>query len=373
MDTDSNKDNTKALSTSDVLSVICFVFTAYCILKLFQPSQDARMSEPSPAGPAIGSQETFRTSEVGRDEQYENAEKGGEDSEEEKDGMRRNEWEKSFDVEGGRTDIISLGESDGSGASGLSGEEEEDGGQREDEDEHSNWDGDEEKDQEEEAEAKPRSSKERGRIHTAYTAPENPAPPKKQSEVKQARKPTAALRQYNDDFYPLYDPVAQNQGTGWYGRFRHYNQYWDCPLYINPYLKESELDRIPHHGVRLDDLTASKVLRHFDRKTLHARWPTEFDLKGMIRATRVPLGRAAKRWVYDGERDVEGRLVEEEGWYYLSWRGIHTFMGKEGLDADRYWVRPKDESFKCDGFDFKREDWAEVQLASEDPKDPTFL
>ena len=93
----------------------------------------------------------------------------------------------------------------------------------------------------------------------------------------------------------------------------------------------------------------------------------------MIRATRVPLGRAAKRWVKSGERDVEGKRVEEEGWYYLSWGGLHTLMGKEGLDADRYWVRPSFESFKCPGLGFKRENWAEVQLAPEDPEDPTFL
>ena len=93
----------------------------------------------------------------------------------------------------------------------------------------------------------------------------------------------------------------------------------------------------------------------------------------MIRATRVPLGRAAKRWVNRGERDVDEKLVEQAGWYYLSWGGIHTLMGKEGLDADRYWIRPSFESFKCPGLDFKISDWAEIQMAPEDPADPTFL
>ena len=48
-------------------------------------------------------------------------------------------------------------------------------------------------------------------------------------------------------------------------------------------------------------------------------------------------------------------------------------MGKEGLDVDRYWVRPSFEDFKCRGLDFKRSDWAEIQMAPEDPDDPTFL
>ena len=136
---------------------------------------------------------------------------------------------------------------------------------------------------------------------------------------------------------------------------------------------DTELEQIPHSGVRVDDLTASKVLSHYGRKILRTRWPAEFDQQGMIRATRVPLGRAAKRWVNRGERNVDEKLVEQSGWYYLSWGGIHTLMGKEGLDVRRYRIRPSFESFKCPGLGFKISDWAEVQLAPEDPADPTFL
>ena len=368
MDADSNKDDTAMLSTSDVLSVICFVFTAYYILKIFQPSQDAPMPEPSPGPSRTGEWETLRTSDISSVEQFENAETRREIPEE-NFGMRGNEWVNSFGIEGGRTDIISPLESEESGAGDLSGEEEEeDEGGSGDENEN------EEKDKEdEEEEAKPQSSKERGRFRTAYNAPTNLAPPKKQREIKQARKPTAALLIYRDGHYVPYKPMTKNQGTAVLGPFRHFSQYDGYALYINPHLKETELEQIPRSGVRVDDLTASKVLLHYSQRTLHSRWPAEFDLKGMIRSTRVPLGRAAKRWVKSGERDVEGKRVEEEGWYYLSWGGIHTLMGKEGLDADRYWVRPSFESFKCPGLGFKRADWAEIQLAPEDPEDPTFL
>lgn len=379
MDADSNKDDTAMLSTSNVLSVICFVFTAYYILKLFQPSQDAAMPEPSPGPPRTGEREILRTSGIGDDEQFENAETERESPEEEMFGMRRHEWDQSFGVEGGRTDIITLSEEEESGAGGSLGDEEEkDEGGREDEDR--DWDGDEDEDEEndqekeeEEEEPKPRSSKERGRTWTAYNAPTNPTPSKKQREIKPPRKPPQGLLIYNDAHYPLYNPTTYNQGTAVRDPFRHFSQYDGYALYINPHLKEMELEQIPHWGVRVDDLTASKVLLHYSQRTLHTRWPAEFDLKGMIRATRVPLGRAAKRWVKRGERDVDGERVEEEGWYYLSWGGIHTLMGKEGLDADRYWVRPSFESFKCPGLGFKRSDWAEIQLAPEDPEDPTFL
>ena len=382
MEADSNKVDTAIPSTSDVLSVICFILTAYCILKLFQPLQDAPMAEPSPGPPRAREEEIIGTSDISNEEQLENVETERESPEEEILGTRRNEWEESFGVEGGRTNIISLSESEGSGAGGLSGEEEdEDEGEREDKD--NDWDGDEDEDEDEENDqeekeddeekAKPRSSKERGRTWAAYNAPTNPRPSKNQREIKPPRKLTDAQRKYDTDFYRPYNLEYPNPGAPVLGPHRHYDQYNDHALYINPNLKVTELDQIPHFGVRVDDLTASKVLPHFSQKTLNERWQAEFDVKGMIRATRAPLGRAAKCWVESGQRDVEEKRVEEEGWYYLSWGGIHTLMGKEGLDADRYWVRPSFESFKCPGLGFKKSDWAEIQLAPEDPEDPTIL
>ena len=376
MDTDPDYEDTAMPSASDVLSVLCFVFTAYCILKLFQPSQDAPMPEPSPGQAQMGGQEILGTTDVGSDGQVDHAETERESPEEEEFEASRNEWERSFGVEGGRTTVISLVDGEESGAGDLLEEEEEDEGEREDAE--VGEDRDETKDEEEDlenedAEARPRSSKKRGRTYAAYNAPTNPARPKKQREIKPPRRPNAALRKYHTGFYRPYNLMYPNRGAKVFGPFRHYDQYNDYALYVKPNLKETELDQIPHFGVRVDDLTASKVLPHFDRKTLHDHWPAEFDLKGMIRATRVPLGRAAKRWVESGERDVEGRWVDEEGWYYLSWGGIHTLMGKEGLDADRYWVRPSFEDFKCRGLDFQKSDWAEIQLAPEDPEDPTFL
>ena len=372
MDADSNKDDTAMLSTSDVLSVICFVFTAYYILRIFQPSQDAPMPEPSPGPSRTAEREILRTSDISSVEQFENAEIRREIPENFE--MRGNEWVNSFGVEGGRTDIISPLESEESGAGDLSGEEEEDEGGRGDEDWNEEKDQeDEDEEEEDEEETKPRSSKERGRFRTAYNAPTNLAPPKKQREIKQARKPTAALLIYRDGHYVPYNPMTQNQGTAVLGPFRHFSQYDGYALYINPHLKETELEQIPHSGVRVDDLTASKVLLHYSQRTLHNRWRADFDHRGMIRAIRVPLGRAAKRWVKSGERDVKGERVEKEGWYYLSWGGIHTLMGKEGLDVKRYRIRPSHDKFKCDGLGFKISDWAEIQLAPEDPEDPTFL
>ena len=358
MDNDSNKDNTGTPSTGNVLSFFCFVVTAYYVLKLFEPSQDAPMAEPSPGRPHIESQEILRTSDVSSGDQSESA--GPErESSQEKYEVRRKEWKESFGVEEGETDDLFLSESEEGGATDLSEQEEEE-------------EEEEEKEEKDKEEAESGSSRERSRILTADNTP-TPAPSKKQRIIKPPQKPTPGLRKYDTNHYRIYDATTQNQGAAVGGAFRHFGQYDGYALYINPNLKDTELDQIPHSRVRVDDLTASKVLSHYNYSILRTRWPAEFDQKGMIRATRVPLGRAAKRWVNRGERDVDRNLVVKEGWYYLSWGGIHTLMGKEGLDVDRYRVRPSFKNFKCPGLGFKRSDWAEVQLAPEDPSDPTFL
>ena len=148
--------------------------------------------------------------------------------------------------------------------------------------------------------------------------------------------------------------------------------YDDYLLYMNP--GQPEIEEIPFPGIRLDDRTAARALDGLKRKSLHARWPTEFDTNGMIRATRIPLGHAAKNLVEVGDTDVDGNAVEagQEGWYYLWWGGIHCLMGKEGYDAGLYLIRPSHEDFICPGLGFKLTRKAVVQLPSGDPNDLTF-
>ena len=113
-------------------------------------------------------------------------------------------------------------------------------------------------------------------------------------------------------------------------------------------------------GVRLDDLTASRVLGQFTVKELNEYRPAKFDTKGMIRAVRVPLGDASKMYVHAGEIDADGKTVEsaDEGWYYKWWGGIHLLCGEEGFET--YMIRP---SFKQmgKGFSFKLSHRAKIQ------------
>lgn len=49
-------------------------------------------------------------------------------------------------------------------------------------------------------------------------------------------------------------------------------------------------------------------------KTLARNWPADFDQAGRIRATSVPLGHAYKTFVKAGEKDINGKVVTEEGY-----------------------------------------------------------
>ena len=348
MDTDSDRDSTGMTLTSNVLSFFCFMVMAYYILKIFKPSQDAPMLEPSPGRPHMSSLEILRISDVSVGDDSENGGTEKEGSEEEKDEVRYNRRKKSLVVKERKTDELLLSESEESGAMDLSEQEES------------------------EQEAEPRSNRSRSSVPITANDPTTPAPSKKQR--KRSRTPPQRLLQYGDDRYRIYDPTTQNQGTAVVGgSSRDFGQYDDLALYINLNLRDKALEQIPHSGVRVDDLTASKLLQHYNRKILHTRWPAEFDQKGMVPAERVGLGRAAKRWVNRDERDVDLKLGKKAGWYYLSWGGIHTLMRKEGVEAGCYRIRPSHEKFKCPGLGFKISDWAEVQLAPEDPADPTFL
>ena len=195
---------------------------------------------------------------------------------------------------------------------------------------------------------------------------------KRRKDIGQPRYPPHRFRRYDTSHYTLYDPEVGNVGPRVNGKFRKFAQYDEYTLFMNPAIER--LEDIPTSGVRLDDMTVAFVMELCTKKTLHANWPADFDKKGMIRATRVPLGHAAKFRKNEGEVDLDGNLVPKggEGYYYKWWRGLHCLCGKEGLDRNLYLIRPSHETFRCPGFGSKVSSRARIQLPSGDPRDPTF-
>lgn len=126
----------------------------------------------------------------------------------------------------------------------------------------------------------------------------------------------------------------------------------------------SRAEDVPQLPLRLDDRLCALVYEKFDQKQLNRLWPSEFDLEGMVRATRAPLGHAAKHYYKPDDVDYDGNVLQpgEEGWYYLWLGGLQCLMGKEGWDAGRYLQRPSDEK-KFTGFAFKKAFKAVVQAA----------
>ncbi|KAL8637942.1 MAG: hypothetical protein Q9226_009054 [Calogaya cf. arnoldii] len=190
--------------------------------------------------------------------------------------------------------------------------------------------------------------------------------------IKPPREPNEALKRYTTSLYARYDPLRKNVGpvAGKFdGTFKIYNAY---TLVVNPTMA---IGNLPTSGVRVDDFLAGKLLMsNHSSKVLHQAWPAEFDHNGMIRATRIPLGHAAKQWRKVGDTDIDGKVVQpgQEGWYYDWWRGLHCLMGKEGYDAGMYLVRPSWEKFLCEGMTFKIGCKAVVQLPTGDPNDRTL-
>lgn len=136
--------------------------------------------------------------------------------------------------------------------------------------------------------------------------------------------------------------ILSRQTYGAHTTFADYDEY---TLFMLPAVQD--IEQIPTRGVRLDDQHIAIVLEssEFSKKQLTTNWQGEFDKNGMTRASRVPLGHAAKAYKNVGDRDIDGKVLREgeEGWYYLWHRGLQMLGGQESLDANIYRQRPSFE------------------------------
>ena len=189
--------------------------------------------------------------------------------------------------------------------------------------------------------------------------------PKKARVIKPPRQPTTILRQFNTAHYLHYNPTLKHVGPKVEGKFTKFSAYDAYYLFIDDSVTLMNFKaKVPISGVRLDDRTAALALLLHDAKKLHENWPAEFDAAGMIRATRMPLGSAFKKLRKVGEVDLDGKVVEEEAYYYQWWKGLHCLMGQEGADQDLYMIRPSWETFRCEEFGFKITHKAVIQASS---------
>ena len=117
--------------------------------------------------------------------------------------------------------------------------------------------------------------------------------------------------------------------------------------------------------MRLDDYAVSIIAKEMGVKERSTNFPAEFDKAGMTRATRVPLGIAAKTYQDVGAVDLDRNMVEkgQEGWYYLWYRGLQLLCGKEGSDQQIYFIRPSFEKLRVPLFGFKISHRAYIQKA----------
>ena len=186
---------------------------------------------------------------------------------------------------------------------------------------------------------------------------------KKRQVTGVAEPPTAWYLTYSTEKYPIYDAKKKNVGTPVTHSHVKFSDYDGYSLFINHTI--TSVDQIPKAGVRLDDLTVAFLSQKLSGRALNSYWQSEFDQNGMVRGLRVPLGHAAKEYKRAGDRDLDGNVLTEqdEGWYYMWYRGLHLLFGKEGLDAQIYLKRPAFETIRCHGLGWKKSYPAVIQHA----------
>ena len=156
----------------------------------------------------------------------------------------------------------------------------------------------------------------------------------------QAARVRESLARFDTAAYVPYNPsdgirssVVVRKWTGSYEPFATWR------LVTGPAIRSFR--DVPIGGVRVDDQVAAMLIREMRRKELQ-QWLADFDQGGMVRSTRIPLGRAARGYFSVGDRDVDGNVLGpgEEGYYYLWQHGIHLLCGDEGWRNDLYRKRP---------------------------------
>ena len=204
--------------------------------------------------------------------------------------------------------------------------------------------------------------------------------PAKKREVKgSGRKPSANLMQYTMSHYVIYDAEPGNTGAVYDGVYTSPANFDGYLLFMNPSVTNGQ--DVPakslRGGVRIDDFAVAVVLESglFSKAQLSNNWLSEFDKNGMTRATRVPLGHAAKLYKNVGDKDIDGNILApgDEGWYYAWHRGLQMLGGQESVDAGLEWVRPSFQHDRCTGVTWKKSFPAQVQLPPGHPADPTFF
>ena len=199
----------------------------------------------------------------------------------------------------------------------------------------------------------------------------NGRPTQKRQVTGTAKKPSNGMLQYDTSKYPLYDPQTKEVGEHIVGAHTSFKQYDNHTLFVLPGV---DVEDVPTRGVRLDDNTVALVIGKCSKKALNENWKAEFDMAGMTRGLRVPLGHAAKVFKNVGDKDLEGHILSEgeEGYYYLWHKGLHLLCGKEGLDGGIYKKRPAFEEPICAGLGWKKSARALIQLPAGHPNDSTM-
>jgi hypothetical protein len=209
----------------------------------------------------------------------------------------------------------------------------------------------------------------------ALATPPGP-PPHMPAQNKIARN--AINSAHVTPMYTRYDPFKHKDlpVVAYKARNFSFDIFNAYPLYME--LTNSDLTLRPEwdppQGVRLDDYNCAEALLRLLPTDLHLRFPSEFDMKGMLRATRNPLGHARKIFVTAGMIDGDGNVAGDAdvGYHYAWFKGLQPLMGHEGWLAGLYRVRPTGEKIKCPHLTWYLHSRCVIQYSAGHQGDVTF-
>ena len=169
----------------------------------------------------------------------------------------------------------------------------------------------------------------------------------------QTRSSKKKLMKFVTDHYKIYNSLKTSLIFSINDVFVKYVDYDSYYLYANS--RVFSIEKILKSDVWMNDLAISRIIVEIKTLILHVNWTVDFDVKSIIRITRVSLDYVVKVWMNAENINVNKYVAEkkESEWYYIWWRFIHLLCEKKSLDADIWKVRFNYEKLK-DALNWKK-------------------
>ena len=162
---------------------------------------------------------------------------------------------------------------------------------------------------------------------------------KKKIIKSETRSSSKTLMKFDTFHYRIYDSIIMSLSLLISNLFVKYNNYDHYLLYANSNV--AKIHDVSNNDLKVNDLVISRMIVEIKTSMLNNDWSIDFDIKDMIRVTRVFFDYVAKIWMISNDEDVDDNVIEndDDDWYYVWYDFIHILCEQKKFKAEIFKVR----------------------------------